>query len=156
MRKFLLLGILAACFSAPLKSQAQPLDVPTGGGQIKPPVSATANGFFTGQSTFTVTLTTPTPGYQYCITHLVVTSGGAGQFDMAWSTASMFVSGIGPITGTTDYIVTVASGVPYDTQWAYRTPYCSPQNNLLTLFMGNLPTVSTMTYEGYTFGGLNH
>lgn len=147
MRKILLEGILAVLiiFCA-ARSHATPLDIPTGGGRIIAPSTFTANGYFSGKSNTSVALSTPVAGYGYCINHVVVTAPSAGLFEMWWSTSTT-------TSGTTDYMATVAAGVPYDTQWGSRTPYCSPPDTLLNLFLG--VSGSTMTFEGYTFKGWN-
>jgi len=144
MRKFLLAGIVAIFL--PLYCHANPLDVPTGGNWITPPTAATVNGYFVGKSTTSVKLTTPTASYQYCITHVAVTAPSAGVFEMWWSTSAI-------TAGTTDYVVQLAANSLYDTTWANRTPYCSPPDNLLNIFLG--VSGSTVTYEGYTYKGGN-
>jgi hypothetical protein len=155
MKKFLLPGILAGLFLfLPLRSQANPLDVPTGGsgglGWIPAPdeisTATVTTGYFVDASTFGVSLTTPSVGYQYCVSHVVVTAPTPGFFEMWWSSGTL-------LPGTTDFIVSLSSGVPYDTQWSYRTPYCAPQNDLLNFFAS--VSGSTMTVEGYSFKGFN-
>lgn len=147
MKKFLLPGILTV-FSLflPSRSQANPLDVPTGGGRVTLSSFTFTPGYFVGKSTFSVAFTTPTAAYQYCINHIAVTAPNSGVFEM-WSSTSAITA------GTTDYMVQLSSGVPYDTQWSYMNPYCAPQGALFNLFLG--VAGSTVTYEGYTFKGLN-
>jgi hypothetical protein len=158
MRKFLgptlAAGILAVfTLFLPSISRANPQDIPTGGGWIPAPdetvtVSSNSLGYFTDTTGagggFTINLTTPPVNYQYCVTNVVVTAPIAGVFEMWWSTATL-----GP--GTTDYVVSLSSGIPYDHTWAYKTPYCSPPNALLNFYSSVVN--STMTVEGYTFKG---
>ena len=128
-------------------ARANPLDVPVGGNKIAAPTGGNqANGYFSGTSASTVVLSTPIAGYQYCITHIVVTSPSAGLFNMFWSSGTL-------LAATTDYSVGVAANTPYIDSWAYRTPYCAPPGDELTLYLG--VASSTMTFEGYTFAGWN-
>jgi hypothetical protein len=153
MKKFLVPGILAALFLfLPARSQANPIDVPTGGGRISAPMTTTGNGFFVFTSTFNVQLTTPPVGYQYCVTHVAVTAPSQGFFEIWWSSQTT-VAATGPMLGTTDYVVSLSTQVPYDSQWAYRSAYCAPFNDPLNFFTS--ASISTVTVEGYTFKGWN-
>ena len=147
MRKFLTLGILAGLLLfLPRRSRANPIDVPIGGGWIAAPISAPANGYFTFQSTYTITLTTPTSSsYQYCLAHLVARSPSDAAFTISWATSTAFSP------STTDFTIYLTT-IPYDTQWSDHQPYCAPPGDLIRF---TPPTGSTYTVEGFTFKGWN-
>lgn len=149
MRKFLSAGILTGFLFLPSKSHAIPLDVPTGGNAVSPPFTASSPGYFDFASTFSVTLTTPPAGYQYCLDKMSITAPSAGLFSIYWATSTL--NGL-PQT-TTGYAVWLAAATPYNQELDYREPLCSPPNNLMFMNMG--VTGSTMSIEGYTFKGWN-
>lgn len=148
MRKFLLAGVLAFCFTS--VSRADPLDVPyqilvdtVGFGVVTlstsnfaSPVGAINNGVLNSK---------------WCVDHVVVSGGGSPvTFTMAWST--------GPTTltnPTTDYVVVTTSGVPYDSQWPYRDPYCAPTGQAILQLRTSGVTTSTITVQGYLWKGWN-
>jgi hypothetical protein len=150
MKKFLLPGILAVFFLfLPLRSQANPLDVPTRGNQISPPFSATASGFFDFVSTFTVTLTTPPVNGMWCVDKLVVTAPSAGMFSVTYASTTANNSP----TNTTIFGVWLAAATPYNSELDYREPLCAPANQLMTFSEG--VAGSTFSVEGYSFTGWN-
>ena len=54
------------------------------------------------------------------------------------------------LTPSTTNFAVVATVAPYDTSWTYQ-PYCAPAGDYIG--MVNSVAGSTMTIEGYQFGG---
>lgn len=140
MRKFLAAGILAVfALFLPSKSHAVPLDVPNHGAAFS---MTGSTGTIILSST---SLPTSTYGYQWCISHVVVSAAGTGNFTMYYSSMSTLTP------STTNYFVVTSTSAIYDERWDYRTPYCVPANDYLGI--QDSVTGSTMTIEGYPFGG---
>ena len=140
MRKFLAAGILAVfVLFLPSKSHAVPLDVPYGN---------TAISSFTVNSSLVLSSTTlPTSNYAWCLSHVAVSVPSPAMF-------SIYISSMNTLTpSTTNFMVSITTN-PYDTQWAYRTPYCAPAGNYIGL--KSSVAGSTITIEGYSFGGWNN
>ena len=53
---------------------------------------------------------------------------------------------------TTDYIVVTSTGVPYDTQWGYRVPYCAPMGAVVAKITSSV-VGSIITMEGFVWKG---
>lgn len=147
MKKFLLPGILAVLFLfLPLRSPAVPLDMPylinistTAQNQV---VLSTAN-FPSGVPSVNSNVALA----QWCINHVTVSAVSAATYTMFWSTSTL-------TAGTTDYSATTAANVPYDTQWPYRTPYCSPVGYPILTLKSSV-VGSTITAQGYLWKGWN-
>lgn len=148
MKKFLLPGILAVfTFFLPSRSQAVPLDVPyqilvtttSNNGTV---VLSTTN-FPSGSSGINANVGTS----QWCIDHANVSCASAANFSMFWATSTI-------TTGTTDYMVTTAAGVPFDTNFNYRSPYCAPIGQAVLTLKSSV-AASTITVQGYLFKGGN-
>lgn len=137
MRKFLAAGILAVfVLFLPSKSHAVPLDVPYG--------NTSVSSFTVTSSLVLSSVTLPSSVYSWCLTHLAVSVPSPATF-------TMYISSMNTLTpSTTNYTVSITTS-PYDTQWSYRTPYCAPAGNYLGL--KSSVSGSTITVEGYTFGG---
>ena len=141
MRKFLAAGILAVfVLFLPSKSHAVPLDVPNRGTSFSMVIT-------TGSVVLSTTsFPTSTYPYQWCLEHVTVYQANAG------SMFTMYVSSMNTLTpSTTNYAVGVGTGTAYDHSWTYRTPYCAPAGDYLG--MVNSVAASTITIEGYEFGG---
>jgi hypothetical protein len=137
MRKLLAAGILAVFgLFLPSKSHAVPLDVPYGGDAF---TITSSTGIILSSGALR------TSSYQWCVEHIAVSVGSTDTF-------SMYFSSMNTLTpSTTNYVVVVTSNSPYDTTWASRTPYCIPPGDYLGIT--NSVSGSTVTLEGYTFGG---
>lgn len=139
MKKLLTAGLFAVIvLFLPSKGSAVPLDIP-------------AFNVIAGTATQKVTLSTgtfPNNSYGWCLSHVVVSvpNGLSGTFTMYYSTSAI-------TNGTTNYTVVTSSSAPYETLWTYKTPYCSPPGQLLTLLSNIANTV--ISFEGYMFSGWN-
>lgn len=148
MKKFLLPGILAVfALFLPLRSQAVPLDVPyqllisttNNTGTL---VLSTAN--FPSASAY---VNSNVATFQWCISKAIVSCASAASFTMYYATSTL-------TTGTTDFMVTTAAGVPYDPPLAYRTPYCAPVGSPILTLKSSV-VASTITVQGYLWKGWN-
>jgi hypothetical protein len=148
MNKFLLPGILAGfLLFLPSRSQAVPLDVPyqilvTTTNNTGTLVISTAN-FPSGSTAINANVATS----QWCISKALVSCAVPANFSMFWSTSTI-------TSGTTDYMVTTATAVPFDTNFTYRTPYCAPVGQPILTLKSNVAQ-STITVQGYLFKGGN-
>jgi hypothetical protein len=148
MKKFLLPGILAVLsLFLPSRSQADPLDIPY---QIKFDTVAYGTTLVISTTNFpspNATVNSLVASYEWCIEQANISNASATSFTMAWSTTTLSAA-------TTDYQVTTAAGVPFDTNFHYRTPYCTPVGwPILTLKTSVVN--STMTVRGYLWKGWN-
>lgn len=149
MKKLLSLGIFAVfTLFLPRRSQAVPLDIPY---YVAVDTVAIDQDVILSTTIFkpaNTGLTVSTSTYNWCLSHLAVSGKGVT------TTVSFFWGQESTTAGTTDYEVNLSSGVPYDTQWAYKTPYCAPTgNNALHVHSS---AGGTITLEGYLFGGWNN
>lgn len=148
MKKFLLPGILAAlAFLLPSKSQAVTLDVPY---QVSVTTFNAAGTVVLSTTNFPAggtTVNANVANYQWCVDHANVSAASAAFFTIYWSTGNLTV-------GTTDYAVTTAAAVPFDTNFNYRSPYCAPVG-APTVTLKSSVAASTVTVQGYLWKGWN-
>ena len=148
MKKFLIPGILAVfALFLPARSQADPLDIPY---QIQFDTVAYGTTVVISTANFpslNTTVNSLVASYEWCIEQVNVSNTAATSFTMAWSSTTLSPA-------TTDYQVTTQAAVPFDTNFQYRTPYCTPVGwPVLTLKTS--VSNSTMTVRGYLWKGWN-
>lgn len=148
MKKFLLPGILAVLsLFLPFRSQAVPLDVPY---QILVSTVSTNGILVLSTATFpsgSATVNSNVGSYQWCVSKAVVSCASADNFSIFWATAPV-------LSGTTDYMATTTAAVPFDTDFAYRTPYCAPVGAAIVTLKSSV-ALSTITVQGYLWKGWN-
>ena len=148
MKKFLLPGILAVVFLfLPSRSQAVPVDMPY---QILVSTVNTAGVVVLSTANFpspNTTVNSLVASYQWCVEQADVSCPSAANFTIYWATSTIS-------NGTTDYAVVTSSGVPFDTNFQYRTPYCAPVGKTVVTLQSSVAT-STITARGYLWKGWN-
>lgn len=148
MKKFLLPGILAVLFLfLPPKSQAAPIDVPF---QILIDSTNNTGTLVVSTTNFpspNVTVNSLVGNYQWCFDRITVSCASADSFSIFWATSTLS-------SGTTDYLVTTAAGVPFDADLGYREPYCAPVGQSVVTLKSSV-AASTITLEGFLWKGWN-
>lgn len=148
MKKILLPGILAVfVFLLPSKSQALPIDVPY---QIAFSSTNSSGALVVSTANFpspNATVNSLVGSYQWCLDRVTVSCPSADNFSIFWATSTI-------TPGTTDYMVTIAAGVPFDADLGYREPYCAPVGQAVITLKSNV-VGSTITASGYLFRGWN-